>query len=146
MTQGALDGVAEGQAQDAGSGLLVRNTAKDWILRRGGRVRGGVRRTGGALERSRSELRRRASKATVAELPPSHAIRAVILQIARDAIISSASSLEPGRDLHDFDVFADRALASDIYHAGRQFRPLRPPPSAAIGPEIPVSPSFPVSH
>jgi len=47
-----------------------------------------------------------------------------ILQIARDASISTASSLEPGRDLHDFDVFADRALASDA-HAGRLAGPLR---------------------
>jgi hypothetical protein len=35
-----------------------------------------------------------------------------------DRFISSSSSLEPGRDLHDFSVFADRALASDV-HAGR---------------------------
>src|SRR6266404_6944920 len=47
-----------------------------------------------------------------------------ILQNARDTFISSASSLEPGRDLHDFDVFADRALASEA-HAGRLPRPLR---------------------
>jgi hypothetical protein len=47
-----------------------------------------------------------------------------ILQIAGDASISTASSLEPGRDLHDFDVFADRAPASDAY-AGRLSGPLR---------------------
>jgi hypothetical protein len=47
-----------------------------------------------------------------------------ILQNARDAFISSASSLETGEDLHDFDVFADRALASEA-HAGRLSGPLR---------------------
>jgi hypothetical protein len=47
-----------------------------------------------------------------------------MLQIDRDASISTASSLEPGRDLHDFDVFADRALASDAY-AGRLAGPLK---------------------
>jgi hypothetical protein len=36
----------------------------------------------------------------------------VMLQITRDGFISSGLSLEPG-DLHDFDVFADRTLASD---------------------------------
>ena len=41
-----------------------------------------------------------------------------MLPNACDRFISGASSLEPGRDLHDFSVFADRALASDV-HAGR---------------------------
>src|SRR6266550_3346878 len=52
-----------------------------------------------------------------------------ILQIVRDASISTASSLEPGRDLHDFDVFADRALAFGA-HAGRLSGPLR---AASLG-------------
>ncbi len=51
------------------------------------------------------------------------ALAAAILQIVRDAFIGSASSLEPGRDLHDFVLFADRALASEA-HAGRLSRPL----------------------
>jgi hypothetical protein len=50
--------------------------------------------------------------------------RTATLQNARDAFISSASSLEPGRDLHDFVVFADRTPASDA-HAGRLFKPLK---------------------
>jgi hypothetical protein len=48
----------------------------------------------------------------------------VMLQNAGDASISSPSSLEPGRDLHDFIIFADRAPASDAC-AGRPFRPLK---------------------
>jgi hypothetical protein len=43
-----------------------------------------------------------------------------ILQSADDAFISNASSLEPGRDLHDFVIFADRTPASDA-SAGRLF-------------------------
>src|SRR3981081_907112 len=43
-----------------------------------------------------------------------------ILQTADDAFISNASSLEPGRDLHDFVIFADRTPASDA-SAGRLF-------------------------
>jgi hypothetical protein len=34
------------------------------------------------------------------------------LQIAYTFFICRISSLEPGRDLHDFDIFADCALAS----------------------------------
>jgi hypothetical protein len=47
-----------------------------------------------------------------------------MLQNAGDASINAASSLEPGRDLHDFNLFADRALASDV-HAGRLPQVLR---------------------
>jgi hypothetical protein len=50
--------------------------------------------------------------------------RSVNLQNTRDAAISAASLLEPGRDLHDFDDFADRTLASEAY-AGRLSGPLR---------------------
>jgi hypothetical protein len=65
------------------------------------------------------------------------------LQNARDAFISRASSLEPGRDLHDFVVFADRALASEA-HAGRLSGPLKAISVSMIGPDVPIIKSFPV--
>jgi hypothetical protein len=37
-----------------------------------------------------------------------------MLQITRDAFISSALFTRTGEDLHDFDVFADRAPVSDV--------------------------------
>ena len=68
-----------------------------------------------------------------------------MLQIADDAFIRSASDddfrhsrfvFEPGRDLHDFDVFA--ALAFGAY-AGRRFRPLRADPPVLIGHDVPIA-------
>ena len=46
------------------------------------------------------------------------------LQNTRHAGMSRTSPLEPREDLHDFDQFAARALASDV-HAGRPLGPLR---------------------
>jgi hypothetical protein len=50
--------------------------------------------------------------------------RSTGLRVARDACIARFSLLEPRGDLHDFDYFAARALASDVY-AGRLLGPLR---------------------
>jgi hypothetical protein len=70
-----------------------------------------------------------------------------ILQIDRDAFISSASSHQlchsnfvtrTWEDLHDFDVFAVRALAFGA-HAGRRPRPLRATSPASIGPDVPIT-------
>ena len=45
------------------------------------------------------------------------------LQNRRDAFTSTASSLEPREDLHDYAIFADRPRASEAGDPSRLLRP-----------------------
>jgi len=61
-----------------------------------------------------------------------------MLQITRDGIYKQPHRRSNRGDLHDFDIFADRAPASDA-HAGRLFRPLRANSAVSIGSDLPIS-------